>query len=838
MISRISISVRSLVEFIMRSGSIDNRRRASAGPEVMLEGANIHRMIQRRMGKDYHSEVYLSCTIFRKDYEIVIDGRADGVIIPEGSGFFSFLSDGFASLTVSIDDIPDESLRPILFEEENEANDFPDLSGLVVIDEIKTTARELEHIRRPVPEHLAQAKCYAYMVADQADLPEIGVRMTYCNTETKELRYFDSVYTREEITGWFAALMASYVRFADFETGWKKIRDMSIESMEFPFSYRKGQRELMAQVYGSIQKSEQLFIMAPTGVGKTIANVYPTLKALSLGKAEKIFYLTAKTVTRTVASDCLNLLRGGENHLRLKSVVLTAKEKICPQDSCECDPEKCPYANGHFDRINDAIYDLLVGEDEFSRENIMKYSLKHMVCPFEYSLDMSLFADMIICDYNYVFDPNVYLRRFFGDTVSGEYVFLIDEAHNLVERGMKMYSAKLVKEEFLDMKRLVKDTDARLARSLENCNRYLLTLKRECENVRVVESFDGLIAHLLRLCARIEQFLDDHERFAHSNELLEFYFEVRHFLNIYENMNEPDYVLYTQLEGSGDFAVNLMCANPAKRIGQCTDKARSAVFFSATLLPIDYYRMMLGGKENDPAVYARSVFDPANRELIVARDVTSRYSRRSDSEYDRMAAYISEIVSARTGNYMIFFPSFAMLERVHEMYMSRYWNEISQTVLVQGASMNEGEREEFLARFSEGCGNASLIGFCVLGGIFSEGIDLKNDALIGAVIVGTGLPMVCPQRELLRRCYDEMGLDGFDYAYRFPGMNKVLQAAGRLIRTEEDRGVVALLDERFLGRDYLRLFPREWEMYKTCRVDDISEILENFWKSGVTPRLP
>ncbi len=836
MVPRISISVRSLVEFIMRSGNIDNRRRSASGPEVMLEGANIHRMIQRRMGKDYHSEVYLSCTVARKDYEIVIDGRADGVIIPESGGRFSFPEDRCAALTASLDDIPAENLRCCLFESPDENDETPDLKGMVVIDEIKTTARELEHIKRPAPEHLAQAKCYAYMVADLASLPVIGVRMTYCNTDTKELRYFDSVYTREEITKWFAALMASYVRFADFETGWKKIRDGSVETMEFPFTYRAGQRKLMAQVYSSIQKKEELFVMAPTGVGKTIANVYPALKSLPANDSGKIFYLTAKTVTRTVASDCVNLLRN-ERGLRLKSVTLTAKEKICPQDKCECDPEKCPYANGHFDRINDAIYDLLINGDEFSRETITGYSEKHMVCPFEYSLDMSLFADMIICDYNYVFDPNVYLRRFFGETSGGGHIFLIDEAHNLVERGMKMYSAKLVKERFLDMKRLVKDTDSRLAGGFESCNRYLLTLKRECESVMVVESFDGFIAHLLRLTGRIEQFLDDHEHFAGSDELLETYFEVRHFLNIYENMTESDYVQYAGFSDSGDFAVNLMCANPAKRIRQCTEKARAAVFFSATLLPIDYYRMMLGATADDPAVYARSVFDPANRRLIVARDVTSRYSRRSEGEYDKMAAYIRAVVSARGGNYLIFFPSFAMLENVRGIYMLRYHDEESETVIVQNTSMPEEEREEFLARFSEGEGERSLLGFCVLGGIFSEGIDLKADALIGAVIVGTGLPMVCTERELLKRCYDEMGLDGFDFAYRFPGMNKVLQAAGRVIRTEEDRGVVALLDERFLGRDYLRLFPREWEGYKICRIDDISEILEDFWGPEFT-RLP
>ncbi len=832
MITQIHISVRSLVEFILRHGDIDNRRKASSGPEVMLEGANIHRMIQRRMGKNYHAEVYLSCITKCADCEIVVDGRADGIIIPteDIAHFGSFVTD--SSDRTAMLELAEDAEELLKIESADTEPPSDDLTGHVVIDEIKTTYRELERIKAPEREHLAQAKCYAYIVAKLANLSDIGVRMTYCNTETKEIRYFDSLYTFEEIEEWFSSLIRLYKRWADFETGWKKIRNMSIEGMEFPYEYRSGQRELIAQVYSSIGKGERLFVMAPTGVGKTLANVYPSLKSLAADMAEKIFYLTAKTVTRTVASDCLNLLRS-ESLLRLKSVTLTAKEKICPYDKCECNPESCIYAKGHFDRINDAMYDLLVSEDEFSREKIMEYAKKHTVCPFEFSLDMSLFSDMIVCDYNYVFDPNVYLRRFFSETASGRYLFLIDEAHNLTERAMKMYSATLVKETFLDVKRLVKDTDQRLARSLESCNKQMLSLKRECEDVKVVDDYEALVGLLLRASARIEQFLDDHEHFEHSDEVLDLYFEIRHFLNIYENMNRRDYVLYNKFAPGGDFEVNLMCANPAQRIRTCTDRSVFTVFFSATLLPLAYYRMMLGASDTDPAVYAKSVFDPAKRALVVARDVTSKYTRRSDSEYDRMAEYISATVSAKAGNYMVFFPSFAMLERVREIFMMRYHDPDTQEVIVQNASMSEKEREEFLSRFSSAGQDPrqnSLLGFCVLGGIFAEGIDLKNDALIGAIVVGTGLPMVCAERDLLKRCYDDMGLDGFDYAYRFPGMNKVLQAAGRVIRTEEDRGVVVLLDERFLGRDYTKLFPREWEDHTICRVDDISEALEEFWR--------
>lgn len=823
----------------MRHGNIDNRRKGSTGP-VMLEGANLHRMIQRRQGRTYHAEVYLSCIITRADCQIVIDGRADGIIWPESEGFLAYPEDDtkHTALLEMADDGKEVFTPADLFDNASAYVPMMFYEGRaekhVVIDEIKTTYRDLEKIREPEAEHLAQAKVYAYIVAKAAKLPDIGVRMTYCNLDTKEIRYFDLLYTYDEIEKWFDTLMREYVRWADYEVLWKKLRNDSIETLEFPYAYRAGQRELMGQVYSSITKKERLFVMAPTGVGKTLANVFPALKSLPSNNADRIFYLTAKTVTRTVASDCVNLLRSSD--LRLKSVTLTAKEKICPLEKCECNPDACPYAKGHFDRINDAMYDLLSNEDDFSREKIMEYADKHMVCPFEFSLDMSLFSDMIICDYNYVFDPNVYLRRFFGEGSSGHFLFLIDEAHNLTERAMKMYSACLVKEDFLDIKKLVKDVDPKLARSLESCNKHLLTLKRECDDVKVYDDFEILISLLLRLNGRMEQFLDDHDHFEHSDEVLEFYFKLRHFMNIYENMDERDYVQYTKFDDEKNFEVHLMCANPAKCVRACTDRADFTVFFSATLLPISYYRMMLGADETDPAVYAKSVFDPARRGLIVAKDVTSKYTRRSDSEYDRMAQYISSVVSAHAGNYMVFFPSFAMLDRVHEMFINRYHDPDTEEVILQEPVMSEAKREDFLAKFSGDNelqeDTQTLIGFCVLGGIFSEGIDLKNDALIGAIIVGTGLPMVCAERELLRRCYDDMGLDGFDFAYRYPGMNKVLQAAGRVIRTEEDRGIVALLDERFLGRDYTKLFPREWAGFGVCRVDDVSEALEIFWSGS------
>lgn len=400
----VRISVRNLVEFILRSGNIDNRRTTSVD-NAMQEGSRIHRMIQRRMGPEYQAEVALRYAYDAGEYEIVIEGRADGIITTQN----------------------------------------------VTVDEIKGTFRDLKKMKEPVLVHLAQAKCYAYIYAKQKGLQDIRVRMTYCHIETEEIRYFHYSFVFSELEHWFLEVLEQYRKWADFSFQWQRERQASIKALEFPFPYREGQKELVTYVYQTIYHKRKLFIEAPTGVGKTISTVFPAVKAMGEGMCEKIFYLTAKTITRTVADNALEILR--EKGLKCKSVILTAKEKICFMEETECNPEYCPYAKGHYDRINDAMYDLLKKEDSFNREMIEKYARKYQVCPFEMCLDMSLFADAVICDYNYVFDPHVYLRRFFTDGVRGEYIFLIDEAHNLVERGREMYSAVLRKEDFLELKR-------------------------------------------------------------------------------------------------------------------------------------------------------------------------------------------------------------------------------------------------------------------------------------------------------------------------------------------------------------------------------------------------
>lgn len=824
----VRISVRSLVEFILRSGDIDNRKAASAG-DAMQEGGRIHRMIQRRMGPEYRAEVGLRYVHDAGEYEIIVEGRADGIIT----------------------EVVREALPPPLIGEKTDDSEArltvtPGQEQTiqkvtVTIDEIKGTYHDLKKMKGPVPVHLAQAKCYAYIYAEQNGLSDIRVRMTYCHMETEEIRYFYEDYTYIELKCWFEDVMEQYRKWADYSFQWQKLRQASIKQLEFPFSYREGQKELAGDVYRTIYHKRKLFIEAPTGVGKTISTVFPAVKAMGEGLCEKIFYLTAKTITRTVADDTISMLR--KQGLQFKSVILTAKDKICFQEETACNPVSCPYAKGHYDRINEAMYDLLTHVDNYTREAIEAYAEQYRVCPFELCLDMSLFADAVICDYNYLFDPHVYLRRFFSEGIRGEYVFLVDEAHNLVERGREMYSALLCKEDFLELKKVVKPYDERISKNLDQCNKELLALKRECGDCRVETTIEGLVRALIRLGGAIEDHLEDREDSPVREEILSFYFEVSHFLEMYELADE-NYVTYSQLREDGSFIVKLFCVNPAVNLKNCMMRGRSTILFSATLLPIQYYKTLLGAEEGDYEVYARSVFRPDKLGLYIGSDVTSRYARRGDTEYYRIASYLHEVIGQRHGNYMAFFPSHAFLQRVYEIYQTQFNGAGEVECVLQESHMNEEAREAFLNRFrgNEECDlqsligmeiemeeEKSLLGFCVMGGIFSEGIDLKNDSLIGAVIVGTGLPQVCHEREILRRYFDGWGENGFDYAYRYPGMNKVLQAAGRVIRTEEDFGIAVLLDERFLSPAYRQLFPREWQNWQAVIVDQIGRKVERFW---------
>ena len=773
----ITISVRNLVEFVLRSGDLDNRRTSQADRDAMQAGSRIHRKIQKQMGAGYQAEVKLSCQIEEEEFTFRVEGRADG-ILTEPSG--------------------------------------------VTIDEIKGVYRSLVHMEGPDPVHLAQAMCYAYFYSRDRELSSIGVQVTYCNMETEEIRRFREERTYEELEEWFRGLIHEYVKWARYLYLHTLRRQESIRDLAFPYPYREGQRELAASVYRSIARGRNLYIQAATGIGKTLSVVYPALKAVGEGLGDKIFYLTAKTITRTVAEETFSILR--ERGLYFTSVTVTAKEKLCILEKPDCNPAACPRAAGHFDRVNDAVYEIIHREREITREVILRYAGEYQVCPFEFCLDITNWCDGVICDYNYVFDPNVRLKRYFADGAKGNHLFLIDEAHNLVSRAREMYSAALIKEDVLAAKRLIKDRNRKLTRAMDRVNKLLLEMKRECDGYGLLESVAPLAQVLAGMQGELEEFLEENPVFEDRESLLEFYFQVRDFLMVYE-LTDERYRMYSELREDGTFMVRLFCVNPAGNLSACLEQGRSAVFFSATLLPVNYYKELFTGNTEEYAVYANSPFDRKNRLLLVASDVSSKYTRRTRREYERVAEYIRRIAGGRAGNYMVFLPSYQYLERIREVF-----EELGTGFdwAVQKSRMNEREREEFLEQF-ETERKRPFVALCVMGGVFSEGIDLKEERLIGAIIVGTGLPQVNTEQEILKQYFDGTGKRGFDFAYQYPGMNKVLQAAGRVIRTAQDRGVIALLDERFLYEGCRSLFPREWADFQVVNLGSVEGEVGRFW---------
>ena len=774
----VRISVRNLVEFILRNGDLVSGS-GTADKEAMLKGSRLHRKIQKQMGSHYQPEVSLKKDTEYDDLILRVEGRADGIFLQ------------------------DEQF---------------------CIDEIKGVYKKLELMEEPVLVHRAQALCYAWIYLDAHDLEKIDIQMTYAHLDTEVIKRFRETLTRAELKQWYEELTDSYHKWLAYQIEWRKKRNESMENLEFPFAYRKGQREMVSGIYHAISKKEQIFIQAPTGVGKTMSAVFPAVRAIGQGMAETVFYLTARTITRTVAQDAFEILR--DRGLLFKVITITAKEKLCFCDKPECDPEKCPYAKGHYDRINDAVYEPWTTEQSFDRETLLRHAQKWQVCPFEMSLDLAIWMDGVICDYNYVFDPNVCLKRFFGENVSGNYLFLIDEAHNLVDRGREMYSASICLNNVIETRKFVKPYSQKLWKKLGKVKKQMEELRQNCGEWKVEENAGVLPISLLSVQGELDQFLEESPAQEVVDGILDFYFEVRDFLNISELVDD-NYVVYTAFDENGRFYMKLFCVNPAENLQKCLDKGNSTVFFSATLLPLQYYRKMLSTRSENFGMYVESPFEQKKRCLMICRDVSSKYTRRGYEEYRKIAEYIARMSWQKKGNYMVFFPSYRLMEDVYQVYQDEF--SVSWVRCIsQHASMTELEREEFLEEFTEET-EETLVGFCVMGGIFSEGIDLIGDRLIGAAVVGTGLPQVNCEREILKGYYDEKGEQGFDYAYRYPGMNKVLQAAGRVIRTKEDTGAILLMDERFLNRDYRNLFPREWNDACTCTLGNVEKHLQAFW---------
>jgi len=776
----IKLPIRQLVELIMRGGDIDSR---FVSKDRMLEGARAHRALQktnRELNENYRSEVLLSEDYYYNGTSYTLEGRADGI---------------FGN------------------------------NGIYTVEEIKTTVLPLSLINKEFNmAHWAQAKCYAYIFAVQNDLLEISIQLTYFNLETNESKNYISVCAMDELENFVSVLIEKYSAWASFSAEWEKTRELSIKSLQFPYPfYRKGQRELAIHAYKTIVSKKKLFVQAPTGTGKTISVLFPAIKAMGEGKTSKIFYLTAKTITRQVAEEaCERMRRTG---LRLKTLTLTAKQKVCFCEKPLCHPDYCQYAKGHYDRVNAAILETIKECDDLSRTMIEKYAQKHRVCPFELSLDLSLLADCIICDYNYVFDPRVYLRRFFADS-SGDYVFLIDEAHNLVDRSREMFSAQLFKTDFYKIKKDYKGRNKVLDKTLNKVNKFMIDLRKQCGEQGyfvTAEKPKDFISLINRFIAQSELMFKEDGGMSEDNSFMQLYFDCLGFMNAAEFYDER----YITLVESQRDEVNLklFCLDPSFLLGETLKRASSAIMFSATLTPQLYFREILGGVEEDTMLSLNSPFDHQNLSVMIADQISTKYKNRQQSRQN-VSSLIGSFVSHKMGNYIVYFPSYKYMNDVFEEFTAAYPN---ITAVEQEAVLSEEQREDFLSSFNENP-TQTYVAFCVLGGIFSEGIDLKGSRLIGAVIVSVGLPQLSIGQNIIRDYFNRQNGMGYEYAYIYPGMNKVLQAAGRVIRSEEDKGVVLLIDERYSHRNYVKLFPQHWCSFTKIRnSENLEKTLEAFW---------
>ncbi len=824
--SSIHLPIRQLVEFLLRTGSIDSR---FSGFDRALEGARIHRRLQKAAGDGYEAEVFLSADREADGIAFTLEGRADGI--------------------------------------------FTDEAGTVTIDEIKTTAVPFEEITEEMnPCHWAQGMVYGAIWSAQQSLPEINVQLTYYQVDTDQIIRFTRHFTREELDAFLHKLLEEYAPWARRQLEWADLRTASLSALQFPFAeYRPGQRALAGEVYRACRTGKdaahkggtRLFCQAPTGIGKTMSALFPALRSMGEGRGEKLFYLTARNTTQAAAEDALSRLRTSAPGLALRSVTLTAKEKVCLHPDAEgrpaCLPELCPFANGYYDRIKDALTALLDSGGSFDRAALARTAQQFSVCPFELGLDLSEWCDVVIGDYNYLFDPVVHLKRFFD--ASGDWLFLIDEAHNLPDRARAMYSASFAKSSLTNAKRALGKGKSSLKTALTRADKAFLEARKLCvrlaprhaaeagdeapaqtsllpENtapalelpaplyaregtVFVRELPGALLTPLRAVQAPLQDWLEvSPDADAHA-QLLDLYFALQDITRAAERYDSH---FVTQLTAHGsELELHLLCLDPAPFVDASLSAGRSAALFSATLTPPGYYRGVLGCADAR-AVALESPFPAENLGLYCLPNISTRYRDR-EASVPAVSDALARLAQGRTGNYFAFFPSYAYLRQVHEDFAARY---PGVCTLVQESGLGDAARAEFLAQFVPQPAE-TLLGFGVMGGIFGEGVDLAGDRLIGCAIVGVGLPQVNPRQEMLRRYYDEQSGTGFDYAYRFPGMNKVLQAAGRVIRTPEDKGVVLLLDDRFALPDYTRLFPPHWRHIEYLRSnDELEDKLRSF----------
>jgi len=769
------ISVKDLISFYYCEGSISS---TFLGKNRALQGTSVHKKIQDSRPDNYIKELFLQEIIEKDEFTLKISGRADGLY------------------------------KPLKQE-------------LAIIEEIKSTYLDLDYLKqKPVKQHLAQAKVYAYLYLKDNENKEISTHLTYYNLKTKKQLVISNQYSYDSLKIFFKELIIKYLNWLQALTDAELLRNLSLQSLDFPFaSLRKGQRKMMVSVYKTIEKSSAIRIQAPTGIGKTMAVIYPALKTLSTGLNKKLFYLTTKgTVADVAENSCQILLDKGAN---FRTLFLTAKSKICFNPEKCCDASECIYAKDYYAKF-DKIRFKVFNHNLLTKSVLEEIARKYQVCPFELGLDFSLYCDLIIGDCNYFFDGKARLQRYFTE-ISEDYTLLLDEAHNLPERVRNSYSAEINRDKIVEVRKEIKTAPTEIKRNLKELNKLLIEEEKDYDygNWIITEIKPEVLRAVNEYLNLMDSWLAQNPVSDTKPFLLDLYFYFNDFLRIY-NIIAKNFVVYIQKKKR--ICYKVYCLDPAPIIGDLTSQVRSLIYFSATLEPEDYFEYLLKANEKDNYVlYLDSPYSPDNMCVIYDRIIDTTFRHR-ELYYAQIADKIVHTIKAYSGNYIVFFPSYKYLESVYELAEPQL---IGHRLIKQVTHLTSEERNSVLSSFTED----NIVLFAVTGGFFAEGIDLQGDLVKGCIVVGISLPMVSFERKLIQDYYSQEGKNGFDYAYKFPALSKVIQAGGRLIRRQTDTGILLLLDKRFLHSHYKKYLPETWRSdYIATYSKDISIFIEN-WKN-------
>lgn len=797
------LSVREICD-LLHFHSRSDLRAGGSSLARMEEGRNAHKAVQSALAAGDRAEVSLSVTVSFHDRLYEIAGRADSV----------------------------RAGNP------------------AIVEEIKSIVGK----RFPEPDayHTAQANLTAWLYLQRNELSSVCVRRTLILTETGEQKSFDRVFFAGELSEYCFSLLSRIEYRAELLEERSVARVPTMKKLKFPYpSVRPGQEMMLRECYRDILRGKRLFLQAPTGIGKTISALFPAIRAMGEDRCDRVFYLTAKTAAaREAYRACGILFQAGAN---IRTVHLSARENLCVNAAAKsdpagisrhCNPEDCPRLRGFYEKCPDAVCSLLRAQNGYPRTTILEFANRAGICPYEFQLELSEFCDVLICDYNYVFDPMVYLRRYFEEDarLAGKFIFLIDEAHNLATRASEMYSVLLSAKEAEEVLRVLSETHpAEPEKEWKHLKNYLLALRRQkslcrdtlCKTEEGEEQgyalYHGALPGLSEAAANCRAWADEWLRKHPDDEaeapLLQFLAPLRRMEAIGPYFDER-FLSYVAV-ANGDLTVRLICLDPSEILSEKLSLAYASVLFSATLTPLDYFADILGGGKKAIKVALPSPYPTEHLCLAAVTGLSVRYEDREKS-VRKLVGVIAATASAKAGNYIVYFPSYEYMEKVHEAFVKKY---PQVSAILQRRGMTAEEKENFLNSFVDD--GKLRVGFCVLGGSFSEGVDLPGGRLIGAVVVGVGLPGLSDERNILRDYYETTRESGYDYAYTYPGMNRVLQAAGRVIRSETDRGVIVLADDRWAEPRYKALMPEHWNgIVYANDAREIAELAAEFWKKS------